>query len=105
MDDAELKGTKGVVSSQHVNDFDAACTYLSREVSQLHGLAQLQAARQRMKKCDIHAADTGGCIHGQYGRQSRGQGRQTSSRNGGGTNINGIDVLDLTCNFADDEWN
>ena len=25
MDDAELKGAKAVVSSQHANDFDAAC--------------------------------------------------------------------------------
>jgi hypothetical protein len=33
MDDAELKGAKAVVSSQHANDFDAACLYFSQEVS------------------------------------------------------------------------
>jgi hypothetical protein len=67
MDDAELKGAKAVISSQHANDFDAACAYFSLEVSQLHGLAQLEAARCRMKKHDIYAVDTGRCSHGQYG--------------------------------------
>jgi hypothetical protein len=59
-DDVELKGAKAVVSSQHANDFDAACAYFSWEVSQLHGLAQLEAARCRTKKHGIYATDTGG---------------------------------------------
>jgi hypothetical protein len=33
MDNAELMGAKVIVSSQHANDFDAACFYFSQEVS------------------------------------------------------------------------
>jgi hypothetical protein len=64
MDDAELEGAKAVVSSQHGNDFDAACLHFSHDLSQVHGLADIEAARCRMKKHGIYAADTAGCGHG-----------------------------------------
>jgi hypothetical protein len=67
MDDAELKGTKAVVSSQHANDFDAACSYFPWRVSQLHGPAQLEVAGCSTKKHGIYAVDTGGCSCGRYG--------------------------------------
>jgi hypothetical protein len=35
-----------------------ACSFLGR--SQLHGLAQLEVAGYRIKKCGIYAVDTGG---------------------------------------------
>jgi hypothetical protein len=65
MDDAELKGAKAVVSSQHANDFDAACAYF------LGGFptscpVQLEAARCRRQKHGIYAVETGGHGGGQY---------------------------------------
>lgn len=112
-EDGELKGSKAVISNQYARDFDAACAFFSREVSRLHGPAQLEAARNKGKKRGIYAFEAGGRgrgrFGGRYGGRGFGGGRGGRFGRGGGQNggramINGIDVSDPTRVFSNEEW-
>ena len=115
--DMEVVAQKSVIVSQYANDFLGACNYFLAQVSHLHGGAQLENSKYT-KKHNVSAmyghggrdgGHSGGCGcfggHGRFG--GRGGGR-SGGRGGGGNDrsnfINGIDVLDLTQNFMDEEW-
>lgn len=112
--DAELIGAKSIISSMYTRDFDGACAYFSREVSRLHGAAQLEATRNRSKKRGIYAFDVGGRGRGRFGGRYGGRGGRFGrggGRSGRGGNqnqnspiINGVNISDPNRNFSPDEW-
>ncbi len=55
-------------------DFDGACAYFSREVSRLHGAAQLEATCNHTRKRGIYAFDAGGCGRSCFGGRYGGRG-------------------------------
>ncbi len=121
--DVEVVAQKSVIASQFPSSFMGACTYFSEQVSHLHGGAQLESCNY--KNCNVSAmyghGDRGsrcdsGCRcfggHGRFrghggGSHSGGHGRCGSSNS---TMINGMDVLDPTHTFMEEEreqltWN
>jgi hypothetical protein len=115
--DMEVVAQKSVIASQYANDISGACNYFSAQVSRLHGGAQLENSKYT-KKHNVSAmygrgGQDGGCGggRGRFGGHGRfgGRGGGCSGGRGGGGNdrsnfINGVDVLDLTQNFTDEEW-
>ena len=115
--DMELVSQKAVIASQFPDDFSGACSYFSAQVSCLHGGAQLE--NRQYKKRNVSAVyGRGGRDGGRGGGRGRFGGRGRSGGRGGGrsggrggrggdrfaTMINGVDVLDPTRAFTDDEW-
>jgi hypothetical protein len=117
MPDMEVVAQKSVIASQYANDFSGTCNYFSAQVSRLHGGAQLENNKYTKKHnvsamygCGGQDGGRGGG-RGRFGGSGRfgGRGGGRSGGQGGGGNdrsnfINGVDVLDLTQNFMDEEW-
>ncbi len=78
MDDGELKAAKAVIHQSYADDFDGACAYFSKTVSDLHRDAQVEYQCHRGKKRNMYA--TGSHQHG--GRGHRGCGRYGSRGRG-----------------------
>jgi len=65
-EDTQLKAAIPIISSQHANNFVAACAFFSSEVSRIHGEAQ-NAYQGRKRRVSV--------LHGDSGRGSRGRGQ------------------------------
>ena len=111
--DMELLASKAIISQQYPRDLDAACAYFSKEVARLHGGAQLENQRKNCKRRisvlagTVDMAEVEAAIAAVHEAGDTGGGHQ----GGGGlgyqdkqTEINGINVADLTQSFTDDEW-
>ena len=89
---------------------DAACAYFSKEVARLHIGAQLENQRNHRKRRISAFGRDSGCGRGQGGYSSRAQGggcHQGYGRLGyqvKQTEINGINIADLTRSFTYDEY-
>ena len=114
--DMELSASKAVISQQYPRNLAAACAYFSKEVARLHGGAQLENQRNHRKRRISGVGRDGGRGRGRgRGRNSsrgRGRGRRGGRHQDGRgrgyqgtqTEINGINVVDPTRSFTDDEW-
>jgi hypothetical protein len=113
----EVVSQKLVIALQYANDFLGACNYFSAQVSRLHGRAQLKNCTY-MKKLNVSATygcggQDGSCSgelghFGGCGRFGGHSGGPSGGQGGGGNDrsnfINGVDKLDPTRNFPDEEW-
>ena len=94
------------------------CTYLSREVAQIQGSAQVAGQKNRHKRRVIYSADSGGFGRGRFGSRGRGHGQllgRSGGRCRGGSgwssrgsegmySFNGVDISDPTHAFTNEEW-
>lgn len=121
--DASIVAAKTDVYKDYRSNFDAATSFLSGLISNIHSAAQLEYAnRNTSKRRYISAADSydtrggrgrarrGGGRFGQRsgGGNRGGRGRDARGRGRGGSRmrsyINNIDVTDPHRNFSADEW-
>ena len=122
--DASIIAAKTDIYKDFRSDFDAAASFLSGLIANIHSGAQIEYAhRNQGRKRNISSSESGrGGGRGRFRRGGRGDGDRGGrgsghrsgrssgrghSSGGGGRSmvINGVDVSDPTRQFSGDEWN
>ena len=113
--DVQLMSYTSYIAGQYPRDVTMVCAYFSREISRIHGSAQVSGQTSRRKHRQIYSADSSGRGRGSFGNRGHGRGqgygrsngrcRRGSGRSnrdsGGMSNFNGIDISNPTCAFTD----
>ena len=108
--DMQLMAITSYIAGQYLRDVTMACTYFYREVSRIHGSAQIAGQTSRRKRRKIYSADSSGHGRGRLGNRARRRGRGYGRSNGGGrggsgrsnrdivgiSDFNGIDISNPT---------
>ena len=65
--EVQLMEATAYIAGQYPCDVTMACAYFSKEVSRIHGSAQVAGQTSRHKRCQIYSVDSSGRSRGRFG--------------------------------------
>ena len=116
--DVHIMAATSYIAGRYPRDVTMECAYFSRELSQIHGSAQVTGQMSLRKHRQIYSTDISGRGWGLFGNHGRGHGRvyrringrgrgrngRSNRDRGGMYDFNGIDISNPTRAFTDEEW-